>query len=142
MRTKRGLSPLVASTILVIIAVVGGIMLYQYYNTLMTSLSASSETLIIKRVRIITVDDATAVAYIDLWNPSTYTAKILNMTIDFKHDISIDKTIPPASTLQLVINIDRNKLELKPGTKHYVAIAYELENGLMQYTDIYQVIIE
>lgn len=144
MRTKRGLSPLVASTILIVIAVVGGIMLYQYYNTLMTSLSTSSETLIIKRARIITIDDATAVAYIDLWNPSAYTAKIHSITIDFKHDIGINRTVPPASTSQLIVNIDRNTpgLKLEPGTKHYVAIAYELGSGLIQYTDIYQVIIE
>lgn len=143
MKTKRGLSPLVASTILVVIAIVGGIMLYQYYNTLMTSLSTSSETLIIKRVRIITVDDATAVAYIDLWNPSAYTAKILNITIDSKYDIRVNTTIPPASTSQLIVNIDRTSIPtLEPGTKHYVAIAYELKNGLIQYTDIYQVIIE
>jgi len=143
MKTQRGLSPLVASTILVVIAIVGGIMLYQYYSTLMTSLSTSSETLIVKRVRIITVDNTTAMAYIDLWNPSAYTAKVFSITIDSKYNITVNTTIPPASTSQLIVDINRTSIPtLEPGTKHYVAVAYELKSGLIQYTDIYQVIVE
>lgn len=139
MKIQRGLSPLVASAILVVIAIVGGIMLHQYYSSLMTSLTTSSETLIVKRARIITVDNTTAVAYVDLWNPSAYTAKVLSITIDSKYSVEVNTTIPPTSTSQLIVNIDRT---FEPGTKHYIAVAYELKNGLIQYTDIYQVIVE
>lgn len=140
---KKGLSPLVASTILVVIAIIGGIMLYQYYNTLMTSLSSSSEILVIKRARIVVIDDTTAVIYLDIWNPSSYTAKIHKIIIDTNYNVTTNTSIPPASTYQIMIKINRTLVpNLNPGTKHYVSLVYELREGLLHYTDLYQVIVE
>ncbi len=140
-RKIKGLSPLVASTILVIIAVIGGIILYQYYNGLLTSLTSSSETLIIKRARIIEINNTTAIAYVDVWNPSSYTAKIIALVIDANHNITINKTIPPASTIQLVTKVNPTTIGLRAGTKHYVSLAYVLRDTL-HYTELYQVIVE
>ncbi len=140
-RRIKGLSPLVASTILVIIAVIGGIILYQYYNGLLTSLTSSSETLIIKRARIIEINNTTAIAYVDVWNPSSYTAKIIKLIIDANYNITVNKTVPPASTIQLIIKINPTVIELKAGTKHYISLAYVLRD-MLHYTELYQVIVE
>ncbi len=140
MNIRKGISPLVASTILVIIAIAGGIMLYQYYNTLITSLTSSTETLIIKKVRLIELDN-NSVLYIDLWNPSSYMARITNIIID-NTKIRINETVEPASSKQVIININSTLLDIHPGTSHYVMLEYTLNNNGTQYTDPYRVIIE
>ncbi len=140
MRIRRGISPLVASTILVIIAIAGGIMLYQYYNTLMTSLTSSTETLIIKKVRLIELDNS-SVLYIDLWNPSSYMAKITNIIID-DTKIGVNETVEPASSKQIVVSINNTLLDIRPGTSHYVILEYTSNNDETRYTDPYRVIIE
>ncbi len=142
-RRIRGLSPLVASTILAIIAVIGGIILYQYYNGLLTSLTSSSEMLVIKRARIIEMNENTALAYIDVWNPSPYTAKVTTLIIDTDYKIAVNRDVPPSSTIQLIIKIKTSPktIELKAGTKHYISLAYTLK-GTLHYTELYQVIVE
>ena len=140
MDIRKGISPLVASTILVIIAIAGGIMLYQYYNTLMTSLTSSTETLIIKKVRLIELNN-NSVLYIDLWNPSSYTARITNIIID-NTKIRTNETVGPASSKQVIMNINSTLLNIRPGTPHYIILEYTLNNNETQYTDPYKVIIE
>ncbi len=140
MNLRKGISPLVASTILVIIAIAGGIMLYQYYNTLMTSLTSSTETLIIKKARLIGLDN-TSVLYVDLWNPSSYVAKITSIIID-NTKIKVNETVKPASSKQIIVNIDSTLLDIYPGTSHYIILEYTLNNNEIQYTDPYRVITE
>ena len=139
MRIRKGISPLVASTILVIIAIAGGIMLYQYYNTLMTSLTSSAETLIVKKARLITLDNK-SMLYIDLWNPSSYTATISNVIID-NNEIKVNETIKPASSKQIMITINNTSLNIEPGTSHYIVLKYKLNNNEL-YTDPFRVIAE
>lgn len=140
MRFRKGISPLVASTILVIIAIAGGIMLYQYYNTLIASLTSSTETIIIKKARCIDLDN-TSVLYIDLWNPSSYRARVTSIMID-DTKININETISPSASKQLVINVNNTALNLQPGTSHYIIIEYTLNGNDLLYTDPYRVIVE
>ncbi len=139
MRIRKGISPLVASTILVIIAIAGGIMLYQYYNTLITSLTSSTETLIVKKARLIILDNK-SMLYVDLWNPSSYTAIINNAIID-NAKIKVNETIKPASSKQIIIIINNTSLSMEPGTTHYIVLRYILNNNEL-YTDPFKVIAE
>ncbi len=139
MRIQKGISPLVASTILVIIAIAGGIMLYQYYNTLMTSLTSSTETLIVKKARLIDLDNE-SILYIDLWNPSSYTAIVNNVVID-NTEIKVNETIKPASSKQIIVTINNTSLNIKPGTSHYIVLRYTLNNNEL-YTEPFRVIAE
>ena len=139
MRIQKGISPLVASTILVIIAIAGGIMLYQYYSTLMTSLTSSTETLIVKKARLIDLDNE-SILYIDLWNPSSYTAIVNNVVID-NTEIKVNETIKPASSKQIIVTINNTSLNIKPGTSHYIVLRYTLNNNEL-YTEPFRVIAE
>ncbi len=139
MRIRKGISPLVASTILVIIAIAGGIMLYQYYNTLITSLTSSTETLIVKKARLIILDNK-SMLYVDLWNPSSYTAIINNAIID-NAKIKVNETIKPASSKQIIIIINNTSISMEPGTTHYIVLRYILNNNEL-YTDPFKVIAE
>ncbi|MCE4610713.1 MAG: hypothetical protein F7B17_01935 [Desulfurococcales archaeon] len=64
---RKGLSPLIASVILIAITIVGGLLVYQYFQVSSESLIAAGETVFL-RVSYTVLDNGSKLVYIEVTN--------------------------------------------------------------------------
>ncbi len=77
-RARRGLSPLIASVILIAITIVGGLLVYQYFQVSSESLIAAGETVFL-RVSTVPLDAVNVLVYVEATNGYMEPITIIDM---------------------------------------------------------------
>ncbi len=116
----RAVSPLVATAILLVVTVAGGVIIYNYMmNTLSSPQNYASITLLSAKMLN---DGGRTIINLKLSNIGTASATIDEIEIipdNITHKVSI--TIEPGTAKSINIILDQN---LDPSTKHYVVAIY------------------
>lgn len=118
----KAISPLVATAILLIITVAGGLIIYNYMSGTLASPQEYSSLSVVSAKLVISGTEG--VLNIKVINIGTKTAHIEQVTILPENIVvSVDDTVAPGSTKS--INIVINATSITATTQHYVIIKYD-----------------
>ncbi len=118
----KAISPLVATAILLIITVAGGLIIYNYMSDTLASPQEYSSLSVVSAKLVISGTEG--VLNIKVTNIGTKTAHIEQVTILPENIVaSVDDTVAPGSTKS--INILINTASINTTAQHYVIIKYD-----------------
>ena len=127
-RRRKGLSPLIASVILIAITIVGGLLVYQYFQVSSESLIAAGETVFL-RVSYTVLDNGSKLVYIEVTNGYRKPITVLDVQyfnaqgIDATAGLQLNALVKPGGKATLTTVV--------PADTAAVAIVYSVEGEVL-----------
>ncbi len=122
-KMKRALSPLIATTLLIVIAVLGGLLIYQYFGQMVNKVSRSEG--IGLWAQIVYVNDTTSIVHLRIVNLGSRPITVTGLYIDGTSVSSLNLgPIAPGDIIEDVVLIGTFP-GLTPGSQHVLYVTYQ-----------------
>lgn len=126
--TRKGLSPLIASVILITITIVGGLLVYQYFQVSSESLIAAGETVFL-RTSYTVLNDGSKLVYIEATNGYRKPITVLDVQyydaqgIEVAAGLQLNVTVKPGGKTTITTVVPANTVA--------VAIVYSVDGEVL-----------
>ena len=125
-RRRKALSPLIATTLLIVIAILGGLLIYQYFGQMVSKVGKSEG--IGLWAQVMYINSTTSIAHLRVINLGSRPITVTQLFIDGVSVANVNLgPIPPGEAIEDSIVISDPGVNLAPGTQHVIYINYTID---------------